>query len=550
MMHLASVTATANLARVMPDDAELLAAVARGEPDRHRAALGELARRYGGFVFAAATRQLGDRHAAEDVTQLVFLTLARKAGAVRGPALAAWLHQTTRYAAINARRRAETRRRRERAAARPEVVMPYVLPEPNPLLPLLDDAIAQLGQRDRRAIIDRYLRGRDVAAVAESLGVTPAAARKRLERAIVKLRHAFIRLGYREGAVLSTAAVAATLTAAGASSAHAAPIGLAAAVTSNSSFTPAALSAKGMLAMLSGTPLKLAAAVAAGVITLGGAAAMSVHVATAQAAAPSATPAATTAAIPSVAAPSTGVSPAGSDFAHAIAFKVVQPHFAAGDAITVTDVRSTAADLRSGICRISGTYALASRDEATLAGSVTARASADGKGPWNSAQQMTVKKGSGTFTVLLPISIDGWPHVSFYDGGESFGGVYVGDASVTDAPPSYSLSNDYPKLAPFAALRWKGDDAEVRVGDTWYRWLKLNDRPVSALIADAKQLDTKSWQKRIGEDLVELCARSKHSLGETVTLDLMSLDGKLGTRLTEVHLTAENRRSVMEHRTW
>jgi hypothetical protein len=73
---------------------------------------------------------------------------------------------------------------------------------------------------------------------------------------------------------------------------------------------------------------------------------------------------------------------------------------------------------------------------------------------------------------------------------------------------------------------------------------------VSELVAAAKQLDAKSWQKRTGENLVELCARANHPVGETVTLDLRLLDRKTGTHLENVRLTAENRRSVLEHRTW
>lgn len=82
--------------------------------------------------------------------------------------------------------------------------------------------------------------------------------------------------------------------------------------------------------------------------------------------------------------------------------------------------------MQSGICRISGTYTLTSRDQATLAASITARDSADGWGPWNKAQTMAITKGHGTFTLYLPVSISGWPHVSFYGKWSDFGGSYIG----------------------------------------------------------------------------------------------------------------------------
>ncbi len=116
---------------------------------------------------------------------------------------------------------------------------------------------------------------------------------------------------------------------------------------------------------------------------------------------------------------------ANSDFPFVIEFEQGAQQFNAGDEIKIDEVRSTSEDMQSGICRISGTYNLASEKEATLAASVTAT-QGDGKGPWNSAQTLLVTKGSGTFTLMLPISVKGWPHVSFYDKSSSFGGIYIG----------------------------------------------------------------------------------------------------------------------------
>jgi hypothetical protein len=114
------------------------------------------------------------------------------------------------------------------------------------------------------------------------------------------------------------------------------------------------------------------------------------------------------------------------EFPFAIPFEQGASKFAPGDQIVITDVRGTSADMKSGICVISGTYTLSSRDRATLAASVTAREAAQGVGPWNSAQTITVNKGHGNFTLMLPISSDGWPHVSFYGSFSDFGGTYIG----------------------------------------------------------------------------------------------------------------------------
>ena len=114
------------------------------------------------------------------------------------------------------------------------------------------------------------------------------------------------------------------------------------------------------------------------------------------------------------------------DFPFTIGFERGLTEFESGDQITITDVSGTSDDMESGICRITGTYTLKSQDEATLAASVTARNRADGRGHWNKAQTMKITKGHGSFTLLLPVNVSGWPHVSFYGKTSSFGGVYIG----------------------------------------------------------------------------------------------------------------------------
>src|SRR5262249_38423156 len=116
-----------------------------------------------------------------------------------------------------------------------------------------------------------------------------------------------------------------------------------------------------------------------------------------------------------------------SDFPFVIDFYRGAVQFAEGDEIVIKEVRSTSKDLRSGICRITGTYNLASEGPITLAASVTASDPENGKGPWNTAQRMDITKGKGSFTLLLPISVKGSPHVSFYTKSASIGGVYFSD---------------------------------------------------------------------------------------------------------------------------
>lgn len=87
-----------------PTDAELMA---RFAADREPAALELLVWRHAGLVLRTCREVLGDRHAAEDAAQAVFLALARQAGSVgRSGSVAGWLFRVARRVAIRAARRA------------------------------------------------------------------------------------------------------------------------------------------------------------------------------------------------------------------------------------------------------------------------------------------------------------------------------------------------------------------------------------------------------------------------------------------------------------
>lgn len=95
----------------MMDDATLLRRYAQ---DRAESDFAELVRRHLNLVYSAALRQVnGDTHFAQDVTQLVFTDLARKAAKLADHrVLAGWLFTSTRFAAaklVRGESRRETR---------------------------------------------------------------------------------------------------------------------------------------------------------------------------------------------------------------------------------------------------------------------------------------------------------------------------------------------------------------------------------------------------------------------------------------------------------
>ncbi len=210
----------------MNSDAELLRRHVR---ERSEAALAELVRRHVDLVYFAALRQVGgDPHAAQDVTQSVFTDLARKAAALSARAtLAGWLHTSTRFAAAKWRRAQAVRQKHEQEA---ELMRDNFQPtEPaadwERLRPMIDDAVHQLGERDREAVLLRFFAGQSYALIAATLGLSEDAARMRVERALERLRLVLQRRGVSS---TGTALALAFANQAGA----AAPTGVTAAATS------------------------------------------------------------------------------------------------------------------------------------------------------------------------------------------------------------------------------------------------------------------------------------------------------------------------------
>jgi len=246
------------------NDGELLQAYAL---ERSEAAFTELVNRYVGLVHSVASRHLADPSLAQEVTQSVFVLLARKARSLAGhPSLAGWLHRTAWQIAARTARTEQRRRHWEaEAGAFVSEDPPMPDPDPTPIVPALDEALQELPQSDRNAIVLRYFLRKPLRDVGAALGTSEAAAKMRIRRALDQLRTLLIR----RGITCSPAALAAAMTEQGvapASAAFAAHVATTA-MGAGGTTTSIPLLIHGLLGLMNGTKLT-ALILAAGLVAV------------------------------------------------------------------------------------------------------------------------------------------------------------------------------------------------------------------------------------------------------------------------------------------
>jgi len=225
-----------------------------------------LVERHVNKVYSVALRHTRNPHQAEEITQAVFVILARKAGHLgKSAILEGWLYQTARLTATTYIRSEIRRARREQEAYMQTVLNENESEVWTQIAPQLDAALAGLNQADRNAIVLRFFYDKSMNDIGAALGATEDTARKRVNRALEKLQQFF----FKRGVTSTTATIAGAISA---NSIQAAPAALIKTTTAVALAKGAAASTstltivKGTLKIMAWTKAKTA--VVAGVVVL------------------------------------------------------------------------------------------------------------------------------------------------------------------------------------------------------------------------------------------------------------------------------------------
>ena len=197
----------------------------------NEAAFREIVNRHAGLVYSSALRQVTSPDLARDVAQSVFTDLARKATSLAGTltensSLLGWLYRSTRFTALNQLRDDRRRLARERQVMQHIDPASEIAPDWDQVQPVLDEAMADLSDEDRDALLLRFFKNHDFRAIGTTLGVSDDAAQKRVSRALERLRAHLTNRGVTTTAVALSAELSVNAV-------PLAPAGLAAALSTN-----------------------------------------------------------------------------------------------------------------------------------------------------------------------------------------------------------------------------------------------------------------------------------------------------------------------------
>ncbi len=230
--------------------------------EQDEAAFAEVVYRHLNLVYSTALRWVRNVEMAKDITQVVFVDLAKNSRSLSAEVvLSGWLYRHTSFVSSKALRTELRRRRREEQMMSAQDIAAVQPSRPEELGQILDEAIQRLKPEDRDAVVLRFLQENSLAEVGKAFGINENAARMRIDRALEKLRLVLSRRGVTSSSA-SVAAVLGGLT-------TPAPTGLAAAVTTSALASTATASGIGLGIIHTMNTTKITAGLGAVVLAAG-----------------------------------------------------------------------------------------------------------------------------------------------------------------------------------------------------------------------------------------------------------------------------------------
>src|SRR6266516_2617952 len=227
-------------------DAQLLRGYAQHGDE---AAFREIVTRHTDLVYSVAVRCVNSPDLACDIAQSVFTDLSSKARPLAekladGASLVGRIYRSTLFAALNQLRNDHRRLAHERQAMEQLLSNSETAPDWDRIRPVLDEAMDNLSDEDRDALLLRYFKNHGFRDVGLALGLSDDAAQKRVSRAVERLREFFAKRGVTAG----TSGLVAVMSA---NAVQAAPVGLAVTIS-----TAAALAGTTIAATATATAAK------------------------------------------------------------------------------------------------------------------------------------------------------------------------------------------------------------------------------------------------------------------------------------------------------
>lgn len=104
----------------------------------------------------------------------------------------------------------------------------------------------------------------------------------------------------------------------------------------------------------------------------------------------------------------------------------------------------------------------------------------------------------------------------------------------------------FQKLSPFNAIRWQGDEPEVRVEKDWFKLVSIDGVGTPEILAHCRSQYGNKWRERFAEDLVQVLTEMGHPPDSQVNLVLQPPGSTARVVRDGVQMTEDNRKAIRQ----